>query len=264
MQYPLAVATNAEGTAFVVDLDLPGLWKVTEGRIEPFVQASKSFRTPLNRPRCIAIDLEGNLLIGDTPMRNIYRLPSTAPTSTEDLKGVPALAQRADQTGIGMPLGLAVNKAGDIFVADAEVHWIWKIAAAGGEPTKFAEVKAPRGMCIDGEDRLYVVSGGPDPLVRVAADGKVETIFKGKIAGGNPCSVAVDKSGNAYVSDNYTKTIWKVGADGKPVAFAQGDPFVRPNGLAWLGDDLLVADPHAKSLFLVDPQGKIRKWAPAP
>lgn len=268
MLYPLAIAAAADGTAYVLDLDLPGVWKIKDGKIEPLVQAAKKFRTPLNRPRCITLDNDGNLIVGDTPTRNVYRLSATVAATAEDLADAnktPLLAQRQDKTGIGMPMGVAVDKAGDLFVADAEVHWIWKVPAAGGEPVKFAEVKAPRGMCLDAEGRLLVVSGGPDSLVRVATDGKVEAVVKGKPFGdkANPSSVAVDKSGNAYVSDNYQQTIWKIGADGKPTAFAKGEPFVRPNGLTWLGDELLVADPHAKAVFAVSSDGKIRKWAPA-
>lgn len=268
MLYPLALAADAKGTVYVLDLDLPGVWKVADGKIEPLVQASKKFRTPLNRPRCIALDGDGNLIVGCTPTRNVYRISATAASSAEDLADAAKtaiLARRQDGTGIGMPMGLAVDKEGDILVADAEVHWIWKVPAAGGEPTKFAEVKAPRGICLDGNGGLLVVSGGPDSLVRVGADGKVEAIVKGKPFGDKafPLSVAVDKAGIAYVSDNYQQTIWKIPADGKPIPFAKGEPFVRPAGLAWLGDDLLVADPHAKAIFAVNPDGKIRKWAPA-
>ena len=68
--------------------------------------------------------------------------------------------------------------------------------------------------------------------------------------------MAVDKEGTAYVSDSYAATIWKVGADGKPVAWSQGDPLKSPTGLAWQGDSLLVTDPLAQAVFRVDADGK--------
>ncbi len=66
----------------------------------------------------------------------------------------------------------------------------------------------------------------------------------------------VDKEGTAFVSDGYAATIWKVGADGKPVAWAQGEPLKSPTGLAWEGKTLLVADPKACAVFRVDTDGK--------
>ncbi len=258
MQYPMAVACRADGAIYVVDLDLPGIWKIDGDKREMVVQASKKLRTPLNRPRCIALDHDGNLLVGCTPTRNVYRIASGATLTADDVQSLAPLAQRADGTGIGMPMGIAVNKAGDIFVADAEVHWVWKLPAAGGEPVKFAEVKTPRGVCIDAEDRLYVVSGSPDQLVRISPDGKSETIVKGKTFE-FPLCVALDPAGNAYVSDSYAKAIWKVGPDGKPVEFAKLDSLAKPHGVAWRGEELLVVDSQAKALLSVDSEGKIRK-----
>src|SRR5438132_1259504 len=79
---------------------------------------------------------------------------------------------------IGIPMGLAVNTFGDLFVSDLEVHWIWKVSEAGGKPVKFAEVPAPRGMTIDAEGALWVISHGNNQLVRISPDGKVEPIVK--------------------------------------------------------------------------------------
>ena len=49
LQYPLAVVADANGVVYVADLDLPGIWKVQDGKAEIYFQGSKRFRTPLNR-----------------------------------------------------------------------------------------------------------------------------------------------------------------------------------------------------------------------
>lgn len=244
LQYPLAIARADSGTIYLADRNLPGVWKIDGGKLSLFFEGSKKFRTPLNAPRCIAIDKKGRVLAGDSSTREVYRF---------DEAGKP---QPLTGGEIGIPMSIAVNSAGDLLVADLEVHYIWKVPDAGGKPVKFAEVPAPRGLAIDAEDRLWVVSHGKDHLVRISPDGKIEPIVKGR-----PFqfahTVVLDKDQTAYVCDGYAKTVWKVGGDGKPVEWAKGKPLINPVGLAWKGETLLIVDPHAKVVFQADPEGKL-------
>ena len=57
--YPLAVIATESGTVYVADRNLPGVWKVEDGKKSIYFQGSKKFRTPLNAIRCLAIDHEG-------------------------------------------------------------------------------------------------------------------------------------------------------------------------------------------------------------
>src|SRR5262245_8819406 len=56
MQQPLAVAVAADGTIYIADGKLPGIWKVAGGKRTIYFQADKKFRTPLNAIHCLAID----------------------------------------------------------------------------------------------------------------------------------------------------------------------------------------------------------------
>ena len=50
LQYPLTAVASADGKSlFIADLDQPGVWKLSDGKLSLFFQASKKFRTPLNR-----------------------------------------------------------------------------------------------------------------------------------------------------------------------------------------------------------------------
>ena len=71
--YPLAVTATADGIVYVADRNLPGIWKIEDGKKSIFFQGSKKFRTPLNAIRCLAIDHEGKLLAGDSSTREVYR-----------------------------------------------------------------------------------------------------------------------------------------------------------------------------------------------
>lgn len=245
-KYPLSAAVTADGTVYVADRNLPGIWKITDGKKEIYFQGSKKFRTPLNAVRCVALDKKGRLLAGDSSTREVYRF---------DKSGKPIPLTNA---GIGIPMSIVVDSDGNLLVADLELHRIWKVPSEGGEPQEFAVVPAPRGLAIDKQNRVWVVSHGKNQLLRLSADGKqVETIVKGR-AFQFPHNVVLDKENTAYISDGYAKTIWKVGPAGKPEKWISGEPFVNPVGLAWQGDNLLIVDPRANNIFVADKEGNVQ------
>jgi sugar lactone lactonase YvrE len=237
--YPIAVATAPDGTIFVADLNMPGILKVSGDQISTLFQADKKFRTPLNRVRCVAVDHEGRLLAGDTSTRQVYRFGAEG-TPEPLLKGL----------GIGMPMALAPAPNGDLYVADLELHRIWKVPADGGEQQLFAEVPAPRGLFLDKQGRLWVVSHGKHQLVRIAPDATIEPIVTERVFD-FPHNVVVDEQSNAYVTDGYSKAVWRVPEGGKPEKWVEGEPFAGPVGLTWLGDDLLIADPRLPGLVRI-------------
>lgn len=246
LEYPLAIATHGQAI-YLVDRNLPGIWKSEGGKLSVYFQASKTYRTPLNAPRCLAFDAKGRLYVGDSATREVYRF---------DDKGQP---QPLTGGSILIPMGIAVTPNGDLLVSDLDLHRIMKVNLSGENTPvveKYAEVPAPTGVFLDAEERLWVVSRDKDALLRVTKDRKVETVVSGR-AFAFPHAVVLDNEGTAYVSDGYGKTIWKVPRDGKPVKWASGDPLVMPEGLAWRDGNLLVVDPRAKGVFQLDPDGKV-------
>jgi hypothetical protein len=245
-QYLLAVTVAPDATAYLADRELPGIWRLEGGKLSLYFQGSKKFRTPLNAVRCVAIDAEGRLLAGDSATREVYRFG--------DDKQPAGLTKGQ----IGIPSCLAVRKSGDILVGDLEVHRIWKVAPAGGDPEKLVEVAAPRGLFVDREDRLWVLSHGKDQLLREDAAGKLAVVVPGRPFE-FPSTVVVDDAGTAYVCDTYAKAIWKIESGKEPVKWVSGEPLVSPVGMAWQGKDLVIADPRAKGIVRVDPDGKMSK-----
>jgi sugar lactone lactonase YvrE len=246
LQYPLAIATQGD-TIYLVDRNLPGVWKLARGKLSVYFQASKRFKTPLNAPRCLAVDAEGRLYVGDSATRDVYRFDAN--DQPEPLTG----------GTIGIPMGIAVTSEGNLLVSDLELNRIWKVSSLGEKkPTveRYADVPAPGGICLDGEGRLWVVSRDTHALLRVDAQGNVETVISER-AFEFPHAVLVDKEGTAFVSDGYAKAVWKVPGDGKPQKWVTGEPLVYPEGLAWQDDNLLVVDPRAKSVFRIDREGQI-------
>lgn len=249
MEYPLALAATEDGLLFVADRTLPGVWQVKDGKADLYFKADKMFRTPLNAVRCLAIDEKGRLLAGDSSTREVYRF---------DENGKPFPLTNG---GIGIPMAIAVAKNGDIFVADLELHRIWKVPSLGGDPEEFAVIPAPRGMAIDSQDRLWIVSHGKNHLLRLLPDKTVETVVEGQ-----PFEFAhhivLGENDVPYIIDGYAKTLWKV-VDGQPVSVVKGEPLKNPVGLAIRDKTIYIADPHKKAIYSVDAEGKLDPFYPA-
>ncbi len=246
MQYPLSVAADKDGSIFVADRDMHGIWKISGGKLEPFFQGSKKFRTPLNAVRCVAVDAKGRVVAGDSSTREIYRF--NADNQPEPLS----------KAGIGIPMAIAFDSHGDILVCDLEIHQIVKVPEAGGEPVMVAEINAPRGIAVDSDDRIWVVSAGSnkDQVVRIVAGGKIETVVEGHPFN-LPHTIALDNEQNAYVCDNYSQAVWKIPKDGKPEKWLTEKPLNKPVGITFTGEHLLIADPHAKMVFEATLDGKL-------
>ncbi len=246
MEYPLAVVAGPDNSIFVADRNLPGVWKIQDGKASIYFQASKTFRTPLNAVRCLAIDSSGKLLAGDSSTREVYRFD--APD-----KPVPLTAG-----GIGIPTAIAIDSKGNILVCDLELHCIFEIPPGGGKAIEFAKVPAPRGIAIDAQDRVWVLSSTPsskEPLVRFGRDKTKEVIVNEPVFQ-FAHQIVLDSNGDSYVTDGYAKSVWKIPAQGKPEKIFSGEPLKNPVGLAKQGERLLIADPHQKMIYSLPIMGE--------
>jgi sugar lactone lactonase YvrE len=242
-QYPLSIAVSGS-TIMLADREFHGVWKLEGGELSAYFTGSKMFRTPLNAVRCVEFDSDGKLLAGDSSTREVYRFD-------DDGKPIPLTGG-----GIGIAMDIAVNKAGDLFVSDLEIQRIMKVPKAGGTPEEVTEISGCRGLFVDKEDHLWVVSTTNNQLYRISPDGKSETIVEGR-AFEFPHTVVVDEDLTAYVCDGYAKTIWRITRGGKPEAWVKGEPLVNPVGMAIQGDTIYVVDPRAVAVFQIDREGKL-------
>lgn len=251
-QYPLAVAASEDGTVYVADLKLPGIWKIKDGRKSVYFQASKKFKTPLTRIRCLAFDHEGNLLAGCTSTRDVFRF---------DENDQPVSLMPGPLPGI--PMAIAVSADGTIYVADTELHRIWKTPAAGSDnPEEFAVINSPRGLTFDSEGNLCVlsVSSANGQIQKVSPDGKITPFVKGHPFN-LPHNIIQAADGSFFVTDNYEHCVWKISADGTKQKLKVGEPLDRPVGLCLSGDNLLITDPHIKTIFQMTQSGDISVFA---
>lgn len=246
MLYPIDTVAAPDGTIYVADRKLPGIWQINDGTTSLYFQAEKQFGTPLNAIRCLAIDQDGHLLAGDSATFGVYRFDEAGqPTKVHDGR-------------IGVPMGIACASDGTIFVSDSELHRIFKIspAADGAMPTAemVATVGGPRGLCIDDEDRLWISSARDGQVKRMdPATGELTTIVEG-LPFQYPAGIAF-LAGNIYLVDSFADTVFRITEGSAPEAFAEGEPFVHPVGVSVRDGKLIVADSRANTIFELGDDG---------
>jgi sugar lactone lactonase YvrE len=146
---------------------------------------------------------------------------------------------------LNSPSGLAVDRAGNLYVADHENHAIKKIdpqgnitTVAGGNgpglrdgPAREAQFNGPNGIAVGPDGSIYVADSVNHRIRRVTPDGRVETVAgtgpTGMGQGGGfadgparearfslPKGVAVAEDGTIYVADTDNTRIRVISPDG--------------------------------------------------
>src|SRR5581483_3756165 len=160
--------------------------------------------------------------------------------------GVPGSADGTDTATFNSPLGIAVDKAGNVYVADYGNDLIRKITPAGMVSTiagkagvpgakdgldTAARFDLPESLAVDGSGNIYVADNGNNLIRKIRPDGTVSTLAGNGSAGkadGNstqasfnsPFGIAIDGSGNIYIADSGNNEIRKMTPSGAVSTFA--------------------------------------------
>jgi DNA-binding beta-propeller fold protein YncE len=158
---------------------------------------------------------------------------------------------------LGEPNGIAIDHAGNIYVAEvASNHCVQKLAPDG---TFIAEWKGPglgfygpRRIAIGPDDSIYVVDQGHDRIVKFGPDGKVLTTWgtSGNRSGqfNDHTSVAVDpKTNKVYVADPINKRIQIFDSNGQFLTKWLVPEWGQPHGFEDLAIDAQASRLYASS-----------------
>src|SRR3989338_1966643 len=204
----------------------------------------------LEEPMGVAIDGDGNLIVGDPQAFSL----GGAVFKINPTNGVQTVVSQGQY--FVDPRGVAVAANGDIFVADSDAFNYY-----GGviKVNPITGVQTPVYVSTDQNAGPYYLTVAPNGDVLVAdvsGFGQLGGIIRVNPAtgawtvvssGGNfvdPVGVVVAPNGDIFVSDNIGKVIKVNPTTGAQTVIASGGPFVCPTGIAFDNSgNLLVDDP---------------------
>ena len=305
---PSKVVLDAAGNLYVADTQNYRVQKFVSGCVN--TETSKcagvtvaggnlagSAANQLNTPFGVAFDANGNLYVADTFNHRVQKFVSgCVNTETSKCAGVTVaggnLAGSAANQ-LNTPFGVAVDSAGNVFVADSYNHRVQKFASGcvNTETSKCAGVTVaggngyglgatqltePYGVAVDSAGNVFVADTR-NHRVQKFASGCVSTSTSKcagvTVAGGNgygsaanqlnrPEGVALDAEGNVYVADtfNYRVQRWAPGATAG-VTVASDDGYGSFGN--WPFDPQGLAVDSNLNLYVVDGvNNRVHKWSP--
>ena len=200
-------------------------------------------------PQGLALDGAGNMYVADADNSTLRKVTPAGLVTT--VAGKAGYYETVDGTGsearFNFPFGVAIDHAGNIFVAELGGHVIRKVSS-GGTVTTFAGLagvsgtadgtgsaarfNAPFGMAVDSADNLYVAEMGNHDIRKITPGGVVSTYAGLAGASGSedgtrstarfmsPNYLTIDPAGTFYVSDTGNHTIRKISPAGNVTTLA--------------------------------------------
>lgn len=124
-------------------------------------------------------------------------------------------------SGLSGANGIAVDGAGNLYVADGGNNRILKVPADGSAPKPVGSgFSQPRGVTVDALGNVFVGDFGNSRVVKVSPPGVQTTVYSGPIL---PGSVAIDAGGNLFFADVFNAQVFELPASGgSPIRIANG------------------------------------------
>jgi len=244
------VVTDSAGNVYVADRFNNQVFKIAPNGILTVVAgnglscgSSPDGVAAINVSFCgpwgMTLDAAGNLYLSDFFNNRVRKVAANGIVSTVAGNGTAGYSGDngpAASASINRPLGLAVDGAGNLFIADSANGRVRKVNPAGaittiagngtvgysgdGGPATSAMIN-PQGLALDAAGNLYIGDSGSGRVRVVKADGSISTFAGGGNATpsnvaatsaslGNPVGLFVDAAGNLYIGDDARQKVYKV------------------------------------------------------
>lgn len=253
--FPEGVAVDGSGNIFIVDgrnnrvrkVDSAGVISTVAGDgTEGFSgDGGPATAAELSSPTGVAVDNSGDIYIADQVNYRVRKIDAAGVITTVAGNGTGGFSgDGGPATSAAVePRGVAVDKSGDVYIADVGSQRIRKVDRAGvittvagngtygfsGDrgPATSATLRMPSGVAVDGNGDIYIADFQNDRIRMVNLAGIITTVAGNGTLGfsgdggpascaqlGRPTAVAVDGSGDIYIADTNGDRIRKVNPAG--------------------------------------------------
>jgi trimeric autotransporter adhesin len=242
-----AVAVDPSGNVYAADYN--GIYKITPDGILHTIPGSPTFQGFVG----LTMDAKGNLYVADQLGNQVLQV-STSGTILQIVgngtAGYSGDGGPATSAELNSPVGLAVDLAGNLYIADAGNSLIRKVTPDGnihtiaggahqlgdGGPATSAQLLYPYGVAVDGAGNVIIADVGHNSIREVSPSGTISTIAGnggwGFAGDGGPAknaqfgislsssqpiwggALAVDDKGDLYIADTANLRIRMISPDG--------------------------------------------------
>ncbi len=198
----------------------------------------------LNDPTGVAVDSAGDLFIADSGnnvIREVNHVTGVITTvAGNGSSGYSGNGEAATGAELNDPVGVAVDAAGNIFIADSGNNVIREVnastgiisAIAGNHTTGYsgdggaatsAKLDDPTAVAVDAISEVFIADQGNDVIRKVDTSGHISTVAGDGVAGysgdgyaatgaklHSPADVAVDAAGDIFIADTGNQVIREV------------------------------------------------------
>ena len=251
---PVGLAFDAAGSLYIADANNQVVRKVdTAGNVTAVAgsgtqgfagDGGPATSAALDTPLGVVVDGSGNLYIADAHNQRIRVVSATTGNITtlagNGTAGFSGDGGAASSASLALPTAVALDSAGNLYIADTNNHRIRKVAIATGIITTVAGngqqffsgdggaaiaagLDSPNGVAVDSAGRIYIADTHNQRIRLVATDGTIST-FSGTGAAGfggdgasaaaaslaHPTALALDAQGNVYIADSNNQRIREV------------------------------------------------------